>query len=340
MSAQSNQSNHFSKQSKDYGKATSDETWTKIRRTLISPSVLDKAGIVYQVFPDFVAILGRLSRLEIAEFAHESDELRRRRKCGKIPAYGSYTRPGGPCGTDHWKSNDDKLHLSGKLRSDARGASKETEYEQRYRPRTASKEEERRRDRYKESKEDGYKKNTNSTSRSLDQPAVATTRRDERLPSRPILKRGGTSRVRFDPEVQVHNSPRKAVANKLQEDVHKEREADNERRDRCCCRGRARPSMEQHSPKNSHRLEKADGKHISRGHGIEVLVRNWATDYDVHILLKTKDPFGCHARTSPPALHTSLMPNLPGFGHAYSWDVIWRTQVPCFRAGGMSQCEP
>lgn len=324
MSAQSNQSNHFSKQSKDYGKATSDETWTKIRRTLISPSVLDKAGIVYQVFPDFVAILGRLSRLEIAEFAHESDELRRRRKCGKIPAYGSYTRPGGPCGTDHWKSNDDKLHLSGKLRSDARGASKETEYEQRYRPRTASKEEERRRDRYKESKEDGYKKNTNSTSRSLDQPAVATTRRDERLPSRPILKRGGTSRVRFDPEVQVHNSPRKAVANKLQEDVHKEREADNERRDRCCCRydrgnalgkeglckwecmhgrcefnvcncspdwgrDRARPSMEQHSPKNSHRLEKADGKHISRGHGIEVLVRNWATDYDVHILLKTKD---------------------------------------------------
>ncbi|KAJ2983833.1 hypothetical protein NQ176_g406 [Zarea fungicola] len=53
-----------------------DAEWTKVRRTLISPEALDRAGVRYEARPDYVAILGRLSRDEIAEFARQSAEGR------------------------------------------------------------------------------------------------------------------------------------------------------------------------------------------------------------------------------------------------------------------------
>ena len=56
-----------------------DATWTRIRRTLVSPVVLDRAGVRYEARPDFVAVLGVLSREEIREFAKQSEEVRRAR---------------------------------------------------------------------------------------------------------------------------------------------------------------------------------------------------------------------------------------------------------------------
>lgn len=46
--------------------------WTKIKRTLVSPEVLERAGVRYEARPEYVAILGRLSKEQIADFAHQS----------------------------------------------------------------------------------------------------------------------------------------------------------------------------------------------------------------------------------------------------------------------------
>ncbi|KAK3339972.1 hypothetical protein B0T25DRAFT_366064 [Lasiosphaeria hispida] len=54
--------------------------WTKIKRSLISPEVLEKAGVRYEARPDFVAVLGALSREKIAEYARLSHEARSARR--------------------------------------------------------------------------------------------------------------------------------------------------------------------------------------------------------------------------------------------------------------------
>ncbi len=65
-----------------------DAKWTKIRRTLVSPEILEKAGVRYEARPDFVAVLGVLSREQIALYARQSDEVRnaRRRATGPGPS--------------------------------------------------------------------------------------------------------------------------------------------------------------------------------------------------------------------------------------------------------------
>ncbi|KAM3561899.1 hypothetical protein ARSEF4850_002989 [Beauveria asiatica] len=53
-----------------------DAEWTKVRRALVSLEVLDRAGVRYEARPEYAAILGRLSRHEIARFARQSVECR------------------------------------------------------------------------------------------------------------------------------------------------------------------------------------------------------------------------------------------------------------------------
>jgi hypothetical protein len=53
--------------------------WTRIRRSLVSPEVLNQAGVRYEARPDFVAILGVFTKEEIAQFARRSEEVRKRR---------------------------------------------------------------------------------------------------------------------------------------------------------------------------------------------------------------------------------------------------------------------
>lgn len=53
-----------------------DAKWTKIARHLVSPEVLDQDRMRYEARPDFVAVLGVLSRADIQSLAHRSHELR------------------------------------------------------------------------------------------------------------------------------------------------------------------------------------------------------------------------------------------------------------------------
>ncbi|KAG6018615.1 hypothetical protein E4U41_003731 [Claviceps citrina] len=60
-----------------YGKEIPpDAAWTKVKRSLVSPEVLQRAGVRYEARPDYVAILGRLSRDEVAEYARQSANCR------------------------------------------------------------------------------------------------------------------------------------------------------------------------------------------------------------------------------------------------------------------------
>lgn len=56
-----------------------DAKWTKIKRSLVSPVVLERAGVRYEARPDFVAVLGVLTREEIVEFARQSADVRNAR---------------------------------------------------------------------------------------------------------------------------------------------------------------------------------------------------------------------------------------------------------------------
>ncbi|KAF7522806.1 hypothetical protein G7054_g11996 [Neopestalotiopsis clavispora] len=57
-----------------------DAQWTRVRRQLISPVVLNEAGVRYEARPDFVAILGVFTKEEISEFARRSAEVRKSRQ--------------------------------------------------------------------------------------------------------------------------------------------------------------------------------------------------------------------------------------------------------------------
>lgn len=68
-----------------YGKEIPlDAQWTRIKRTLVSPEVLERAGVRYEARPDYVAVLGRLTREQIAEYARQSAECRAARS-GQYP---------------------------------------------------------------------------------------------------------------------------------------------------------------------------------------------------------------------------------------------------------------
>ncbi len=56
-----------------------DATWTKVDRKLVSPEVLEQAGVRYEARPSFVAVLGILTREQIEEFARKSFEVRNAR---------------------------------------------------------------------------------------------------------------------------------------------------------------------------------------------------------------------------------------------------------------------
>lgn len=70
-----------------------DAKWTRIRRSLVSPEILAKAGVRYEARPDYVAILGSLTREDVTEFARMSAEVRNSRKAAAAAAKKSERRP-------------------------------------------------------------------------------------------------------------------------------------------------------------------------------------------------------------------------------------------------------
>lgn len=59
--------------------------WTKIKRTFVSPEVLERAGVRYEARPEYVAILGRLSREQINDYARQSADCRAARSRRRPP---------------------------------------------------------------------------------------------------------------------------------------------------------------------------------------------------------------------------------------------------------------
>lgn len=59
--------------------------WTKIRRTLVSPEVLERAGVRYEARPEYVAVLGRLTREQIVDYARQSANCRAARSGRYMP---------------------------------------------------------------------------------------------------------------------------------------------------------------------------------------------------------------------------------------------------------------
>ncbi|KAE9370295.1 hypothetical protein N431DRAFT_426677 [Stipitochalara longipes BDJ] len=59
--------------------------WTKINRRLVSPTVLDQDHRRYEARPEWVAVLGVLTRAEIESYAARTAELRRRRNQAAFP---------------------------------------------------------------------------------------------------------------------------------------------------------------------------------------------------------------------------------------------------------------
>jgi hypothetical protein len=53
-----------------------DAEWTKIDRDIVSPGVLELAGVRYEARPSYVAVLGRLSRDQISAFARQTANYR------------------------------------------------------------------------------------------------------------------------------------------------------------------------------------------------------------------------------------------------------------------------
>ncbi|KAI8626072.1 hypothetical protein F5Y19DRAFT_231570 [Xylariaceae sp. FL1651] len=66
--------------------------WTRIRRTLVSPQVLAQEGLRYEARPDFVAVLGELTREAIADLAKKSAEVRNERQKAMSNAPGGTTQ--------------------------------------------------------------------------------------------------------------------------------------------------------------------------------------------------------------------------------------------------------
>lgn len=54
--------------------------WTKIKRSIVSPEALHRAGVRYEARPDYVAVLGRLSLEQVTQYARLSAEYRAARR--------------------------------------------------------------------------------------------------------------------------------------------------------------------------------------------------------------------------------------------------------------------
>ncbi|KAK8022355.1 hypothetical protein PG993_013122 [Apiospora rasikravindrae] len=90
-----------------------DASWTRIRRSLVSPEVLHQAGVRFEARPDFVAILGVFTKEDIGEFARRSAEVRRRRMGQRKPRERSDTQRYYPDKYKNWDVEAQKRNVNG-----------------------------------------------------------------------------------------------------------------------------------------------------------------------------------------------------------------------------------
>lgn len=90
-----------------------DASWTRIKRSLVSPEVLHQAGVRFEARPDFVAILGVFSKEDISEFARRSAEVRRRRMGQRKPRERSESQRYHPDKYKNWDVETQKRNGNG-----------------------------------------------------------------------------------------------------------------------------------------------------------------------------------------------------------------------------------
>ncbi|KAG6004364.1 hypothetical protein E4U21_001127 [Claviceps maximensis] len=162
--------------------------WTKVKRSLISLEVLEKAGVRYEARPDYVAILGRLSREQLAEYARQSAICRAARSSlNQFPpsrtGIRNHSHPGRVDSKGSRDNNDDESAVWDEI--DA------TDY-----------------DNHECSK--GRKKSY-SYPYIVNPPSESRTSPSTAVKPKPILKNKNENRVRFDPEpheMEIRKSPR------------------------------------------------------------------------------------------------------------------------------------
>lgn len=227
-----------------------DATWTKIRRTLVSTEVLDRAGVRYEARPDFVAVLGLLTREQIAQFARESDEVRRLRNGGQYYAPARFSRrsSSGLRDTGRYNYRDEKSRSGSTSESDdalwdSDTSSDEGSRERERRPygnRSHRDRPDKLRRRYSDTKEkrasdeETDDKGTKvypfvlpfaaaAAAKGLDGKAASTST----VPPKPILKNKNENRVRFDRDGPIEISPEEVAADKKRrEQQRRERESE------------------------------------------------------------------------------------------------------------------
>ncbi|KAL0931475.1 uncharacterized protein CTRU02_214210 [Colletotrichum truncatum] len=222
--------------------------WTRIRRALVSPEVLERAGVRYEARPDYVAILGVLSREEITNYARLSAEARAARSRGRPNGNGTNTSP-----TSHPRRRGDSRGASSSsddILWDSSDASSEASNDDRKGNKTY----------YIVPPPSDKEKGTS--------PAAT-------VQPKPILKNKNENHVRFDPEpheVEPQSSSprsyrdekdRRRRPSRRDHDRERERDRDRDHRDRDRDRDRERDRDRDH---RDHRDRDRDRDHYPRRH--------------------------------------------------------------------------
>ncbi|KAH6893311.1 hypothetical protein B0T10DRAFT_270336 [Thelonectria olida] len=202
--------------------------WTKIKRTLVSPEVLERAGVRYEARPEYVAVLGRLSRDQITEFARQSAEARAARS-GSGPRRRRYTADSQRRGRDRADSKSSQDYNSSAV-SDTSDTS----------------------DSEPDSDDD---KGTKSYPFIVNPPSKDKTSPASTVLPKPILKNKNENRVRFDPE------PHEVEPRRDRERRHRERSPSRRRH-----RSRDEGSRRRYSESNGDRYRDREYHGSSRRH--------------------------------------------------------------------------
>lgn len=221
--------------------------WTRIKRTLVSPEVLDQAGLRYEARPEFVAVLGVLTREEIAGFAKKSAEVRASRARGSSNNHKRETDADSDSAGSSSDESDTSDNSEPEVRTRNRSRSNSSSTDK-YIPRHVR--QKRKQRRYSvDSTIQEEEPDDNNNARTRTYPFIVPPMNEKGSPAatvlpKPILKNRNENHVRFDDKGPREVSPgeleRERERRERRERRRGDREADRERRDRDRDRDRER----------------------------------------------------------------------------------------------------
>lgn len=258
--------------------------WTRIKRSLVSPEVLAKAGMRYEARPDFVAVLGVLTREQIAQLARKSVEVR----TGRARGYSDTSRTrekgyyfeekhgAGKKSSRHEDTTDDEASLTSSETlwdesdsSDSDSDSQPSRTRERagsatdkYIPRDVRRKRRHRRDSAKVMQEEPEDTDDDRKGKSRTYPVIVQPMNERGSPAatvlpKPILKNRNENHVRFDEDGPREMSSGEWEREKERRRRRRDRDADDSRRrrdrsDRDRERDRERDRSDRHREREHH----------------------------------------------------------------------------------------